>query len=202
MLARLLLLALLGAPAALNAQQLTVDAPWALSMRATISGSSHDSQPSGYQVYSGVALDASVVRRIAGAFAVELALRPESREVNGPPVAGVSPRLGSLEMIPIDLTAQWRPMAGRGGRVQPYLGVGGDLSAVWEKSGALDSSEVPPKLGPVVQLGAGLGFSSRAALVVDARWNPLKIRIENFAPSDPTVDIDPLTLGVGLGVSF
>jgi outer membrane protein W len=203
MLARwLAALVLLVAPTALGAQRSTVDAPWALGLRATISGSSHDSDPAGYTVYSGIALDAGLVRRVTNVAAVALSLRTESREVNGPAVAGLRPRLGSLEVIPVDLTLQWRP-AGRGGaRVQPYLGAGADLTVVWEKSGALDSSDVPARLGPLLQLGTDIGISRRVALDLDARWNPLKLRIQDLAPDEPSVDVDPLTLGVGMEVAF
>jgi outer membrane protein W len=61
---------------------------------------------------------------------------------------------------------QWRPLDATDGVFQPYAGAGVNLTAVWEKSGALDSTDSPLSTAPVGQLGgvirsrSGSGWAS------------------------------------------
>ncbi|HKJ02798.1 MAG TPA: hypothetical protein VJ997_10095, partial [Longimicrobiales bacterium] len=74
------LLSLLSLPAPAAAQTGgTGSSPWALRLRAVISGDSHDSEPVGYKIYSGLALEAAVVRHVSDVASLELSLRAESR---------------------------------------------------------------------------------------------------------------------------
>lgn len=98
--------------------------PWSLRIRAVISGDSHDSDPAGYRIYSGVALEAAVVRRLTEVASLELSLRTESREVEGPTGGSGDHRLGSLEMLPLTLTGRWHPRRRGEGDLQPYVGAG------------------------------------------------------------------------------
>ena len=175
---------------------------WRLFARASISGSSHDSEPAGYTIYSGIAFDVAVARRLSDAFWVEFSVRPESREVEGPDVAGFGDHLGSLEMLPINLTLQWHPLGNNGASLQPYLGAGVNSTLTWEKSGVLDTTDPPTTLGPVVQLGTAWNVTPRAAVSMDAKWNPLEVEIEGYPPPEPRVEVDPLTLGIGVGLRF
>jgi len=174
---------------------------WHLLARATVSGSAEAQTEEEYTVYSGLALEAAVARRLGELFALELSVRTESREVDGPAVDG-TPRLGSLQVFPANLTLQWRPRAGGEAVFQPYAGAGLNLTAVWEKSGALDSTDSPANLGPVGQLGSVFRLSSGMVLSVDIKWNPLDIEIEGLADPVPKIEVDPLTLGIGLGFVF
>jgi len=176
------------------------DDVWRALVRATLSGDSHTSTPEGYVVYSGVALEAALGRRLGDVFALELSVRTESREVDGP--AGGGEALGSLEMIPANLVLQWRPRGWSGEVFLPYAGLGLNMSAVWEKSGALDTTEPPIALGPVGQIGADVSVSSRMALSFDVKWYPLDIDIEGLADPVPTVEVDPLSLGIGVSFVF
>ena len=148
------------------------------------------------------AIEAAAERRLSDVTFLELSGRTESREVLGPERAGEDNRLGSLEMLPVTLLARWRPRGHGSAPFQPYLGAGAALTATWEKSGALDSADVPPSLAPAVGLGADIRLSPRLVLNLDAKWNPLTARITHFRTPDPEVKIDPLTLGVGVGVRF
>ena len=201
--ARAALLFLLVLPGTLSAQRAPESlSPWTLRLRGAISGSSDDSQPEGYQIYSGIALEAAVERRMGTTTAVELSVRTESREVLGPGNAAGDNRLGSLEMLPVTLLVRWLPRAGHESAFQPYVGAGGNVTVTWEKTGALDSSDVPAGLHPAVGLGTDYVLSERLVLNLDVKWHPMKARITNFRSPDPTVKLDPMTFGLGLGVRF
>jgi outer membrane protein W len=163
-------------------------------VRAALSGSSDTSTPGAYGIYSGVALDAALVRR-AGPLALELSFRAESREVQGP---GPGPNLRSLEMLPVGLALQWRPRSNGDAAFQPYVGVGVTSTITWEKSGALDSIDVPLHIGPTVQLGFDRRLSPRAALNLDVRWGTLRVDLTELDPSARDVKVDPLVFGLGL----
>ncbi len=198
---RLGLALLLCLPSALTAQRAasTVD-PWTLRLRATLSGASDDSDPGDYKIYSGIALEAALARRLGAAAAVELSARTESREVLGPDRPGEDNRLGSLEMLPVTLLARWLPRGRSAAALQPYVAAGAALTATWEKSGALDSTDVPATLSPAVGFGTDYALSPRTVLSLDVKWNPMTARITHFRAPDPRIRIDPLTLGLGLGV--
>jgi outer membrane protein W len=192
----LLLLSMITATA-VSAQ----DAPgsdYRLKVRATLSGSSDTSVPGAYGIYSGVAFDVALVRDL-GPFALELSLRTESREVEGP---GPGPNLGSLEMLPVGLALQWRPRSNGDHAFQPYLGAGVTTTLTWEKSGALDSIDVPAYVGPTVQLGFDHRLWPAAALNLDVRWGTLRIDLTELDPNAADVKVDPLVFGLGLAFPF
>jgi outer membrane protein len=197
MVLRALLLLSLVAATAVSAQDVS-GSDYRLKVRATLSGSSDTSVAGAYGIYSGVALDVALVRDL-GSFALELSLRTESREVEGP---GPGPHLGSLEMLPVGLAVQWRPRSNREGAFQPYLGAGVSTTLTWEKSGALDSIDVPAHVGPAVQIGFDYRLSSAAALNLDVRWGTLRVDLTELDPDASEVKVDPLILGVGLAFPF
>jgi outer membrane protein W len=89
----------------------------------------------GYQV-SAFALEAGLRRTVSQLLAAELTVRTESREVDSLVPSGEDRRLGSLELLPLNLLLQLRPF--RQGLVRPYASAGVNLTVAWEKSGTLD----------------------------------------------------------------
>ena len=71
-----------------------------------------------------------------------------------------------------------------------------------EKSGPLDSTNIAPTVGPAVVLGIDRRLTRASTVTVDARWNTLSVDIDDFGPTAPAVKIDPLTLGIGVGLHF
>ena len=173
---------------------------WAFHTRVALSGSSDHSDPSGFTVYSGIALEVALSRRLGSAWGIELGLRNESREVDRERSAGPAERLGSLELLPVTLLLQRRFDRGRG--LRPYLGLGGNLTVAWEKSGVLDSLDVKPHVGPAVQAGVDLGLAPAVMFNVEARWQTLAVQIDGTAARFTRLRIHPLTLGAGLGFRF
>ena len=181
-------------PRALGAQS------WTFHTRAQISGQSHHSDPAGYTVYSGIALGAALTGQVSRVVALELGVRTESREVDQATGTGPDLRLGSLEMVPITALVQWRPATG--GRLHPYAGAGACLTLGWEKSGALDNLDVSPSFAPALQLGADWSLSERLVLNVDSKWNGLTTELSSGGNRLARIQIDPLTLGLGIGFRF
>ena len=178
------------------------DGDWRFYVRAGVSGQSHESQPVGYKIYSGVGFEIAIALRLSEVFSVELSVRAESREVDGPAATGSSVSLGSIETLPINLTFLYRPLGRKGTGIQPYLGAGLNSTVVWEKSGALDSTDSPATINPVIQLGASTALSPTVAFNVDLKWNSLTTDIEGLPDPAPSVSVDPLTLAVGLGFAL
>ena len=172
-----------------------------LYVRGTLSGNSAESEPPGYEVFSGLAIEAALEREVGHHLAVELSVRTESREVEGPEGPGLEKRLGSLEMLPINLLVVWRPRVERA-ILRPYVGAGLNATVIWEKSGLLDSTDPPSNFSPAITLGADIRLSSRAALSLDAKWHKMNVDLKGLADPAPSVTLDPLALGLGLGLSF
>jgi outer membrane protein len=194
-----MLLAVWLVPAGVAAQDRGPDS-WTFTTRLVATGSSDESDPPGYQVYSAFTLEAALRRSLGRLLAAEATVRTESREVDSLVPAGEDRRLGSLELLPVSLLLQFRVPTH--GRVRPYLGAGVNLTVAWEKSGALDSVDMAGSVGPAVQLGADWELSSRALLNLDIRWNTLTADLDEGGARLASLKVDPLTLGVGVGFRF
>ena len=194
--------ALVGAaPTTLAAQDRASAGPaWTFTTRLLATGSSDESEPAGYKVFSAVTLEASLRRSFSRVVGAELTVRTESREVDSLVPTGEDRRLGSLELLPMSLLLQFRVPSG--GKVHPYAGAGVNLTVAWEKSGALDSVDMPGSVGPAVQVGADWELSPRALVNLDLRWNTLRAKLENGGARLARLKVDPVSLGVGVGFRF
>ena len=197
----LLLLGLLTAGGTISARAQTTktDQPWSLTTRVLVTGSSDESDPAGYQVYSTFALEAALRRVLGSSFSAELNIHTESREVDSLVPGGEDRRLGSLELLPLNLFLQYRRS---GGSLHPYAGVGVNATFAWEKSGVLDSVDMKPSFGPAIQIGADLDLSPLVLLNADLKWNRLRADLENAGVPLTSIRMDPLALGVGVGFRF
>lgn len=171
---------------------------WTFRARAVLSGSSTHSEPAGYKVYSGVALEAAVARALGPLFSLELAARTESREVDVNRGTAQDTRLGSLELLPLALVLDVRPWSGE--VLRPYAGAGLALALFWEKSGALDDTQASPGFGPLARVGLDLALSPSFALNLEVRWNLLRTDVDQAGARLATLRIDPLTLAAGLAL--
>jgi outer membrane protein len=183
------------APGLARAQSST--SPWTFATRAVMTGSSDPdrSDPKGYEFYSAFAIEAAVQRRLGSRFALETSLRTESREVTFQDAPA-----GSIEVLPVNVILQYRPPIGD--RVRPYVGAGLNLSVVWEKAGALDSTDLAPSIAPAVQLGVDVRLTPRLFLNLDVRWHPWRTDVEADGETLARLQIDPLALGAGIGFRF
>jgi outer membrane protein len=183
------------------AQDRTSDSSsWTFVTRLVATGSSDESEPAGYKIYSAFTLEASLRRTFGRVVGAELTLRTESREVDSLVPAGEARRLGSLELLPASLLLHFRLPTG--GKVHPYAGGGVNLTVAWEKSGALDSTDMAASVGPAVQVGTDWELSSRALLNLDLRWNKLTADLANGGTPLTKLKVDPVSIGVGVGFRF
>jgi outer membrane protein len=192
--------AILTAPLSAAAQVRAPDAPWTLTTRILATGSSDKSEPAGYKVFSAFTIEAGLRRTFSRILSAELTIRTESREVDSLFPAGEDRRLGSLELLPLNLLLQFRPPMG--GAVHPYGGAGVNLTVAWEKSGALDSTDMAGSVGPALQAGVDFDLSPEALLNVDLRWNSMSADLKNGDTRLTSVKVDPVSLGVGVGFHF
>jgi len=175
-------------------------APWRLLTRVLVTGSSDHSEPEGYVAYSTFALEAALRRALTGRLALELAARTESREINRRQPGGPEIRLGSAELLPLNLLLQYSLRSGGGFR--PYAAAGAHFTVAWEKSGAIDSHDLSPTPGVAVALGADWDAGRRVVVNTDLRWNSYRPDLEIAGAHVANLKLDPLTLGIGLGFSF
>ena len=192
-----------GLPAVAFAQSSpSSDGPWSMRTRVQLSGSSDLSEEEGYRVYSGVPIEISVRRELGGRFGLEFSGALESREVDTA-ASGVSDRvnLGSIETLPMNLLVQY-DFRGDAARVRPYAGAGLNLTVFWEKSGALDSSDLSPGGGLAVQVGTDVALSNAVVFNLDLRWNQLATDLEFGGRRVARLSIHPLTIGAGFGFRF
>jgi outer membrane protein len=180
------------------------DAPptgdWTLLTRLFMTGTSEGSDPEGYEVYSAFGLEAGLRRDLGARFALELDVSPQSREVELVDGTEPAPNLGSLEILPLVLLLQWRPMPG--GSVRPYVGAGVALSIFWEKSGELNSTDIPADTGVALQLGLDFPLSPRLSGNFDFRWHSLTADIGTAGEPLATLRIHPSSLNLGVGYRF
>lgn len=178
------------------------DYTWTSRLRLVVSSNSYESDPDGFRMYSGIGIEAGITRRLTDRLGLDAAFRTESREVEGPENGPGDHRLGSVELIPMTLSLRWQPLGHQATRVQPYLGAGVALTAIWEKSGVMEGAEIPPSVDPLVQLGLDFEMTEMVLLHMDIKWNTLKLNLEDFRDMDPSVSIHPLTMGLGFGFRF
>jgi outer membrane protein len=181
------------------AAQASSDRAWLFTTRVLMTGSSDRSDPPGYQVYSAFTLEASLRRTLGQSVAAELTIRTESREVDSLYPPGEDRRLGSLELLPVNIFVQYHR---RAGNVRPYAGAGVSATFAWEKSGALDSTDMKGSLGPALQVGADFRLSPNLILNTDLKWNRTRLNLTNAGAPLTDIRLDPVSLGLGLGFRF
>lgn len=165
--------------------------------RAVVSGTSASSNPDGYKLYSGIAVEGAAAWSFHRLFALEFDLRTESREADLAPAGGGQSPLGSIEALPLNLFVQFRPSFGA---LHPYAGVGANFTVAWEKTGAFDDTRVTPGFGPALQLGLDVDLGASLVLNLDARWNAWRPEVIRQGARVVLFTVDPLTLGAGVGI--
>ena len=196
----LLVALLLLAPRGGLVAQAPAEGGWSLRLAGALSGGSHASAPAGFRVYSGIAIEAGAERRFGRHLALLATLRTESREMDSVPAAGARLRLGSVEFLALTTQVRYRP-AWRG-RMRPVVGVGAGLLVAWEESGTLDTLDVTPSVGPMLELGLERDLTAAATLLIGARSERHRPHLTRGNDRLARLDLDPLTLLAGLTLRF
>lgn len=173
---------------------------WSFQTRLVMSGSSEESDPEGYIVYSAFSVEPSVRRKISNCFSLEMNERTESHEIDFRDSAKREIPLGSVELLPVNLLLQYNLFQKEKARI--YLGAGGNVTFCWEKSGTLNSDDLSPSFGPAIQLGCDLNLSKSAFANLNFGWNGLKTDLKAGNHVLATLQMDPLLIGMGIGFVF
>ena len=180
--------------------QVPAEGRWSLRVAAALSGGSHASAPAGFRVYSGIGIEAGAERRFGRHLALLATLRTESREMDSVPAAGTRLRLGSLEFLALTTQIRYRPVWR--GRTRPVVGVGAGLLVAWEESGTLDTLDVTPSVGPMLELGIERDLSAAATLLIGARSERHRPHLTRGNDRLARLDLDPFTLLAGITLRF
>lgn len=192
---------LLFAPSLLRAQGPGVtDTAWTLRTRAVMTGVSDSSEPEGYKVYSGLAMDVDLTRALGRHLSLDWTIGTQSREVELTTPGAGKLNLGSIEVLPLGMLLQYRFRPG--GRFQPYLGAGVTFNVFWEKSGALDSADLSHGVAPTLAAGFDYTISSRMVFNADFRLSRLETELETEGRTAATLALHPSTLAAGVGFRF
>ena len=198
---RLALAVLCLTPSLLHAQGAGAgDSNWTFRTRAVMTGTSDASEPEGYKVYSGISMEASVTRALTRSLVLCWNVGTLSREVELTEPGTTKVNLGSIEVLPVDVMVQWSLR--RGGRFHPYVGGGINVAVYWEKSGALDSTDLTPTVGPTVGLGFDYDISPRMIFNVDFRAARATTDLKAEGSTIATLSLHPSTLAAGIGFRF
>ncbi len=175
---------------------------WTIKTSFVLSGSSDNSDPDGYKVYSALSVEPAVVRRLSKTLAIELSVRTESHEVDAIDFSGANiyVPLGSIELLPVNFLLIYHiPITSS---IHPYAGAGLNSTFCWEKSGWLNSTDLTPSFGPAIHLGMDVNLSSNMFFNFNLGWNKLQTEIEDWGFENVTLNIDPLSLKLGVGFNF
>jgi len=173
---------------------------WTYLNRVIITGSSDHSDPKNYKVYSAFTMETVIRWQFSSILVAEVNVKTESREVDVTDNARVVTNLESIELLPINLIIEYHPPV-RGG-IHPYIGIGGNFTLCWEKSGVLDNKDLTPSLGPALQLGADFDLASYIVFNIDIKWNRMRTDIEENGTKIVSLKLDPINFGTGLGFRF
>jgi outer membrane protein len=173
---------------------------WTYINRIIITGSSDQSDPKNYQVYSAFTLEAAIRKQINAAISAELNIKTESREVDFTDDTGAVTNLGSVELLPVNIILRYHlPLKSA---FHPYIGAGGNFTVCWEKSGFLDNKDLTPSFGGAIQLGADIDLTSFILFNIDIKWNSMRTDIEENGRKIFSLKLDPINFGAGIGFQF
>jgi outer membrane protein len=174
---------------------------WTVKTRILMTGSSDRSDPNGYLVYSAITIEPSINRKINSNFSIDLNFRTESHEVDYTSKNEFTKdsALGSIELIPINLLVQYNFLISAS---QFYVAAGGNATFCWEKSGALNPTDLTPGVGPSLQIGFDQTIHENLLLNLNIGWNSRETNIKIRNTKIARLEINPVALGIGLGYKF
>lgn len=111
--------------------------------------------------------------------------------------------LGSLNVLPPTLLLQYH--FNHAGKVRPYVGAGVNYSRFWNsnlQAGGTPISITNHSFGPALQAGVDVQMTKHLFVNIDVKKVWMKTDTSLGGTDLGTLHIDPLIVGVGLGVTF
>jgi outer membrane protein len=169
----------------------------------------------GVDIKSKATLDIDFTYMVTNNFGVELLLDvPTKHDVNvvnnnGQTVADA----GDVHVLPPALIAQWH--FDPSGHVRPYIGAGINYTFIYDEGtgASLDNAlggnttlSVDDTWGAVAQIGMDVDIDKTWFLNLDAKYIQMNskgtVKVNGVKTADANFDINPLVIGVGIGMKF
>lgn len=191
----------LGAAVALIALSATAsaqDAPlWQIRGRGLLILPQASSTPNGLDVKANAVAEIDITRYFGRNFAFELVLGTSSHEVTST-TGNTTTSLGSAAILPPTLTLQYRFLPE--GKVQPYVGAGGNMTIFYDKTGSLAALDLSTSIGYAFQGGADIALGGSAWFNLDVKYVGLNTDVKSGSTKAYDLKINPLLIAVGVGI--
>jgi outer membrane protein len=159
---------------------------------------------------SATSVEVAVVYGLSWNWAVELAFTSANLDLSTSGGGAPAGDAGSVRMAPLVLTLQYR--FERIGRVQPYVGFGGDFThfsgyrlSDMVRGGGVSTIDFPDSVGFASQVGADVAITDKLLANVDVKYirmpNDVDFRLAAGGNLD-TVSFDPKPWVFGIGVTY
>jgi outer membrane protein len=174
------------------------DSPqWQIRTRGLLVAPIASSTPKALDVKANAVAEIDITRYLGKQFALELVLGTSSQEVTST-TGTTTTSLGMVSHLPPTLTFQFRPVAS--GNFQPYLGVGGNMTIFYIKTGGLKALDLSTSVGPAFQAGADIPLGGSTFLNFDVKYVGIATDVKSGNTKAFDLKINPLLIGIGVGV--
>lgn len=108
--------------------------------------------------------------------------------------------LGSVDRMPVNLYANYYPLGGSGGKVQPYVGVGINYTTYSDEE--LTGLDIDDSWGATGQIGVDLALTDYLMLNGSVSYADVEADASLNETGIGTADVDPVTIGGGITLRF
>ena len=109
-------------------------------------------------------------------------------------------RIGSVDRTPVNLLANYYPLGGTRGKVQPYVGVGVNYTTYSDEE--LSGLNIDDSWGAIGQVGVDLALTDYLLLNGSVSYSDVEADASLNGNGIGTADIDPVTIGGGITLRF
>ncbi|WP_136253042.1 OmpW/AlkL family protein [Onishia niordana] len=108
--------------------------------------------------------------------------------------------IGSVDRTPVNLLANYYPLGGTGGKVQPYVGVGVNYTTYSDEE--LSGLDIDDSWGATGQVGVDLALTDYLLLNGSVSYADVEADASLNGNGIGTGDVDPVTIGGGITLRF
>ncbi|MAX33666.1 MAG: hypothetical protein CME72_11460 [Halomonadaceae bacterium] len=108
--------------------------------------------------------------------------------------------IGSVDRTPVNLLANYYPLGGTGGKVQPYVGVGVNYTTYSDEE--LSGLNIDDSWGAIGQVGVDFALTDYLLLNGSVSYSDVEADASLNGNGIGTADVDPVTIGGGITLRF
>ncbi|WP_168013628.1 OmpW/AlkL family protein [Halomonas salinarum] len=108
--------------------------------------------------------------------------------------------IGSVDRTPVNLLANYYPLGGTSGKVQPYVGVGVNYTTYSDEE--LSGLDIDDSWGAMGQVGVDLALTDYLLLNGSVSYADVEADANLNGNGIGTADVDPVTIGGGITLRF